>query len=122
MVLPSHRTKMVCTIGPASAQPEVLTAMMQAGMNVCRLNFAHGQFDGHAATIRLIRDTAAAIGHRISIYADLPGPKIRLGNLVGGQCTLERGAPVTLTTQNIEGTSRSVAGAIPGVGTVGRPR
>ncbi|RUQ29826.1 MAG: pyruvate kinase [Candidatus Competibacteraceae bacterium] len=105
MVLPSHRTKMVCTIGPASAQPEVLTAMMQAGMNVCRLNFAHGQFDGHAATIRLIRDTAAAIGHRISIYADLPGPKIRLGNLVGGQCTLERGAPVTLTTQNIEGTA-----------------
>lgn len=114
MVLPGAAPRWSAPLVQLQLQPEVLTAMMQAGMNVCRLNFAHGQFDGHAATIRLIRDTAAAIGHRISIYADLPGPKIRLGNLVGGQCTLERGAPVTLTTQNIEGTADRLPVRFPG--------
>ena len=105
MGLPHHRTKIVCTIGPASAKRETLQAMMQAGMNVCRLNFAHGDFDSHAANIRLIRETAEAIGHRISIYADLPGPKIRLGVIAGGKCTLDKGAGVTLTTAEVEGTT-----------------
>ena len=104
MPLPTHKTKIVCTIGPASAKPDVLAAMMKAGMNVCRLNFAHGDFDSHAATIRLIRETAKATGDRIAILADLPGPKIRLGTLCGGRLTLEKGAKVTLTTDDIEGT------------------
>ncbi len=104
MTLPTHRTKIVCTIGPASASAETLTRMMQAGMNVCRLNFAHGDFESHAATIRLIRETAEASGHRVAILGDLPGPKIRLGKLAGGRVVLEKGRSVTLTTAEVEGT------------------
>ena len=103
MALPQQRTKIVCTIGPASAKPEVLARMMRTGMNVCRLNFAHGDFASHAATIQLIRETARAIDHRIAILADLPGPKIRLGVLAGGEATLERGDAVVLTTAAVEG-------------------
>jgi pyruvate kinase len=106
MPLPTQHTKIVCTIGPASANRETLAQMMNAGMNICRLNFAHGDFDSHAANIRLIRETAAAVGHRISVYADLPGPKIRLGAVVGGQCVLEEGATVTLTTDDVDGTAK----------------
>ncbi|MCU0839110.1 MAG: pyruvate kinase [Rhodospirillales bacterium] len=99
-----QRTKIVCTIGPASANADILAAMMDAGMDVCRLNFAHGNFDSHAATIALIRKTAKETGHRISILADLPGPKIRLGELAGGAFSLETGADVVLTTADIVGT------------------
>lgn len=101
-----QHTKIVATIGPASTKPDVLAAMMDAGMDICRLNFAHGSFDSHREMIALIRATAKATGHRISILADLPGPKIRLGRLAGGQLRLEKGAEVVLTSAAIEGTAQ----------------
>ena len=92
------KTNIVCTIGPASRAPEVLDGMIEAGMNVARLNFAHGDFDEHKATIAGIRAAARATGRRVAILADLPGPKLRIGPLEhpvelvrGGKFTLEVG-------------------------------
>ncbi len=98
MTLPSHKTKIVCTIGPASASLETLTQMIRAGMNVCRLNFAHGDFESHGESIRLIRDAARAENTRVAILADLPGPKMRMGEIAGGQVTLDNGATVVLSS------------------------
>jgi pyruvate kinase len=81
MELPHHKTKLVCTIGPASESQGVMEQMIQAGMGVARLNFSHGAFSGHEAIIRKLRAAERATGHRITIMADLPGPKMRIGKL-----------------------------------------
>ena len=72
MDLPLHKTKIVCTIGPASASPEVMGKMIQAGMNIARLNFSHGDFDSHRKVVRNLRSAAGAAGKRIAIMADSP--------------------------------------------------
>ena len=81
MQLPAHRTKIVCTIGPASDAPPLLEQMMEAGMNVARINLAHGTQEEHEARITRIRRAAEKTGHRVAILADLPGPKLRIGTL-----------------------------------------
>lgn len=81
MKLPEQKTKIVVTIGPASESREVMAAMIQAGMNVARLNFSHGNFGGHKQVIDNLRALARAAGRRIAIMADLPSPKIRIGHL-----------------------------------------
>ncbi len=100
---PEHKTRIVATIGPASASVDTLQSMIRAGMSVCRLNFAHGDFDSHGATIAMIRAAAAATGRRVAILADMPGPKLRIGGLVEDCVILERGATVTLTTEDVIG-------------------
>jgi pyruvate kinase len=75
------RTKIVCTLGPASATREVLTGLMQTGMNVARINFSHGTHEQHAATIKLLRDIAAELKRPVAILGDLQGPRIRIGDL-----------------------------------------
>ena len=84
-------TKIVATIGPASQEPDVLTAMIVAGMDVARLNFAHGTRDQHAETAGLIREAAERAGREVAILGDLPGPKLRLGPVAGGVAELGRG-------------------------------
>jgi pyruvate kinase len=79
--LPAHKTKIVATIGPASESPEMLARLIRAGMNVARLNFSHGSPANHAEVIRRIRDAARETGRRVAIMADLPGPKMRLGEI-----------------------------------------
>ena len=81
MTLPPHKTKIVCTIGPASESPEVMEAMLRAGMNVARLNFSHGSFETHRNVIANLRHVAQKTGKRLAIMADLPGPKMRIGDL-----------------------------------------
>ncbi|HET6548385.1 MAG TPA: pyruvate kinase [Solirubrobacter sp.] len=76
-----RRTKIVATIGPASRDPEVLARMVEAGMDVARLNFSHGTADEHAETARLVRDAAGRAGRQVAILQDLPGPKLRIGKL-----------------------------------------
>src|SRR6185295_7092671 len=76
-----RRTKIVATIGPASRDPEVLPRMVEAGMDVARLNFSHGSADEHAETARLVRDAAGRAGRQVAILQDLPGPKLRIGKL-----------------------------------------
>ncbi|NJL19413.1 MAG: pyruvate kinase, partial [Bdellovibrionaceae bacterium] len=77
-MLAAHKTKIVATIGPASESPEMLERLIRAGLNVARLNFSHGDFQGHAARITRIRAAAQAAGRRVAILADSPA-QMRLG-------------------------------------------
>ena len=90
-----RRTKIVATIGPASRDPEVLVRMVDAGMDVARLNFSHGSAEEHAETVRLVRDAANRAGRSVAILQDLPGPKLRIGKLVDGIAELKPGDEVT---------------------------
>ena len=74
-----RRTKIVATLGPSSSSPEIFTAMVEAGLNVTRLNFSHGTHESHAALIKMIREKSQSLGTEIGILQDLSGPKIRLG-------------------------------------------
>lgn len=103
MNLPVCKTRIVCTIGPASASPEMLEKMIDAGMNVARLNFSHGEFAGHGAVIRMIRAAAARCGRRVAVFADLPGPKMRLGEIAGEPVELEAGRNFILTGRDESG-------------------
>jgi len=100
-----RRTRIVCTIGPASRDVVTLRKMVHAGMDVARLNFSHGTHAEHAAVIRAIRESESEWGHPVTIIQDLQGPKIRLGNFVGGRAMLMTGEPFTLTAEPVEGTA-----------------
>ena len=113
MPFPANKTKIVATIGPASDSPEVLHGLILAGMNVVRLNFSHGDFSGHAATIARVRAAAAAAGRRVAIMADLPGPKMRIGKFVEEPVQLSPGETFTLTTEDIAGTRQRVSVSFP---------
>ena len=107
--LPKNKTKLVCTIGPASDSPEMLEKMIKAGMNVARLNFSHGDFTSHGEVIQRIRAASKKTGKRVAILADLPGPKMRIGDLAEDFVTLERDARFTLTADDIIGTVERVS-------------
>jgi pyruvate kinase len=109
MALPPNKTKIVCTIGPASESPEVMERMILAGMNVARLNLSHGDFDSHKKVIENIRATAQAVGRRVAIMADLPGPKMRIGELAKEPIELKAGEPFTLTVGERVGDSTGVS-------------
>ena len=109
MPFPANKTKIVCTIGPASDSPEVLEKMIRAGMNIVRLNFSHGDFATHAKTIEKIRAASRATKKRVAIMADLPGPKIRIGKFEQEPIELEPDDPFTLTTENIIGNEKRVS-------------
>ncbi|MET0819153.1 MAG: pyruvate kinase, partial [Solirubrobacteraceae bacterium] len=90
-----RRTKIVATIGPASRDPEVLVQMIEAGMDVARLNFSHGSAEEHGETAQRVRDAANRAGRPVAILQDLPGPKLRIGKLAGGVAELKPGDDVT---------------------------
>ncbi len=90
-----RRTKIVATIGPASRDPEVLVRLVEAGMDVARLNFSHGSADEHAETARRVRDAANRAGRQVAILQDLPGPKLRIGVLREDVVELKPGEAVT---------------------------
>lgn len=92
------RTKIVCTIGPASARPGTLRTMMKSGLNVARLNFSHGTHQSHRDLIKLIRTTAAKLNLPVAILGDLQGPKIRLGDLPEAGVKLKKGQTVHFST------------------------
>jgi pyruvate kinase len=103
MQLRPHKTKITATVGPASASPAVIEAMIRAGMDVARLNFSHGSFDDHRRHIESLRAGARAAGRDVAILADLPGPKIRLGAIAGEPVELVVGQTFTLTTEEVMG-------------------
>ena len=76
-----RRTKIVATIGPACREPETLVRMVEAGLDVARLNFSHGTREEHAENVRRVRDAAGRVGRPVAILQDLPGPKLRIGPL-----------------------------------------
>ncbi len=91
-----RKTKIVCTLGPATNSREGIAALIEAGMDVARLNFSHGDREDHRTTIRLIREVSAEIGREVGILQDLCGPKIRLGELPPAGVQLETGQTVEL--------------------------
>ncbi len=97
------RTKIVCTIGPTSREPATLRRLMQAGMDVARLNFSHGDQPTHTETIERLRAAAAEVDKPVAILADLQGPKLRVGDMEGVGIPLLEGREVTLTTQDVIG-------------------
>jgi pyruvate kinase len=90
-----RRTKIVATIGPASRDPDVLVRMVEAGMDVARLNFSHGTAEEHADTAQLVRDAAGRAGRQVAILQDLPGPKLRIGPLADDIAELKPGDHLT---------------------------
>ncbi len=105
-----RRTKIVCTIGPASESEERLEQLMRAGMNVARLNFSHGTHEQHAIIIERVREISARLGCAVAILQDLQGPKIRTGALEGGKpVMLVDGAEVTITTRPVVGNARLIS-------------
>ncbi|MGD2011434.1 MAG: pyruvate kinase [Desulfobacterales bacterium] len=109
MSFPTNKTKIVCTIGPASDSPFILEQMILAGMTVARLNFSHGDFTSHKETIKKIRAASQAVGKRVAIMADLPGPKMRIGELAEEPIELETDEKFTLTTEDITGDKSRVS-------------
>ncbi len=98
-----RRTKIVATVGPASREPEVLRRLVEAGMDVARLNFAHGTYEQHAETADRIRQAAGAVGRQVAILQDLPGPKLRIGPLENDFAELGTGDHLTLTAGDGDG-------------------
>ena len=103
MPFPASKTKIVCTLGPASSSAEIMESMVNAGMNVARLNFSHGDFAGHQAAIETLRAASRRAGRRVAVMADLPGPKIRIGELAQEPIELRRDDDFILTTDKILG-------------------
>src|SRR6476620_9637394 len=101
-----RRTKIVATMGPASRDPEVLVRMIEAGMDVARLNFSHATPEEHAETAHRLRNAAGRAGRQVAILQDLPGPKLRIGPLTDGRVELKPGEKLTLLCgQTGEGTA-----------------
>ena len=96
---PEHKTKIVCTIGPASSTEEVLERLLKTGMNVARLNFAHGTLESHREVIKRIRKVSSKLNLPCMILGDLPGPKIRIGKLQKEPLYLTKGESIILTTK-----------------------
>ena len=105
-----RRTRIVCTIGPSSSSPHVLRAMVQAGMDVARLNFSHGDAETHRAAARAVREAADEAGRPVALLGDLQGPKIRTGPVEGTFQRLVRGRSVSLVGAPPSG--QGAAGAV----------
>ncbi len=110
-----RRTKIVCTIGPASSSDKMLEGLIRAGMNVARLNFSHGDHPSHRRVIRKIRQLERKLGKPVAILQDLPGPKIRIGAVAGDRVRLPTRRPFVLTTKKILGSDSAVSVSFPGL-------
>ena len=103
MKLPPHKTKVIATLGPASLKEKTIEGMVKAGMSVARLNFAHGDLDQHVKAIKLVRRVSERLNRPVAILGDLPGVKIRVGEIQNGSVVLRRWQTVTLTTRDVVG-------------------
>src|ERR1700750_515218 len=108
MNLAYNRTKIVATMGPASAKKDVLRAMIQAGVNICRLNFSHGKPQDHKAIVDTIREINDELKTNVGILADLQGPKIRIGLVKDGGIHLINGTRINITTQECIGDDNQI--------------
>ncbi len=98
-----RKTKIVATIGPASSSPAMLRRLVESGVDVCRLNFSHGDHDFYAGVIRTIRSIDRELGLHTAIMADLQGPKLRIGEMENGALELKEGAELVITTDPVKG-------------------
>ncbi len=93
----------MCTLGPATSTPERITALVEAGMDVARLNLSHGGYEDHEKVYRMVREASDSTGHGVGVLVDLQGPKIRLGRLASGPVELVAGQEFTVTTRDVPG-------------------
>ena len=98
-----RRAKIVCTLGPATSTPEKIRQLVDAGMNVARLNLSHGSYADHEAVYRMVRQASDDTGKAVGILVDLQGPKIRLGRFADGPVRVLKGAAFTITTRDVAG-------------------
>ena len=103
-----RKTKIICTIGPASENEETLTAMCLAGMNVARLNFSHGTHEEHRRKIDLIKAVREKLNLPIAIMLDTKGPEYRIGTFENGKITLAAGDTFAFTTEDVQGDQNRV--------------
>jgi len=108
-----RRTKIVCTIGPATRSPENLRLLVEAGMNVARLNFSHGSHEQHAQVITHLRTIAQELNTPLALLQDLSGPKVRVGGIAGEGVLLRPGAEITLTLDDVPGDEHRVSLPVP---------
>jgi pyruvate kinase len=106
-VLPG-KARIICTLGPASHDPAILRKMMEVGMDVARLNFSHGSYDDHAKLLENVREAAQEMDVPLCIMQDLQGPKIRVGDIVGGPVDLFAGKKLVITTDPCPGSAERV--------------
>src|SRR5580693_1903513 len=99
----SRRAKIVCTLGPASSSPVLLTALVAAGLDVARLNMSHGGRDAHQEVCQAVRDASDAAGHSVGVLVDLQGPRIRLGTFPAGPALLSAGQEFSITGEDVPG-------------------
>ncbi len=97
------KTKIICTIGPASENKETLIKLVKEGMNIARLNFSHGSYEEHGARIKLIREVSKELNTPIGILLDTKGPEIRLGDFIDGGCDFAKGDVVRIVKEEVEG-------------------
>src|SRR6478609_1522029 len=105
----NRRAKIVCTLGPATSSAEALANLVEAGMDVARMNFSHGDHADHAAVYKRVREASDASGRAVGILADLQGPKIRLGRFADGPVEWANGEQVAITTDDVPGTHDRVS-------------
>jgi len=105
----ARRAKIVCTLGPSTDSPERVRALVEAGMDVARLNFSHGEHAEHGRRFREVRQAAEAAGRNLAVLADLQGPKIRLGRFAEGKVEWRTGERVRITVEDIEGSHDRVS-------------
>src|ERR687886_994913 len=105
----SRRAKIVCTLGPATGSQEQVTALVESGMDVARLNFSHGAHTDHEKNYRMVREASDRTGHAVAVLADLQGPKIRLGTFADGPVHWQTGSRVCITVDDVEGTAERVS-------------
>ncbi|THE14739.1 pyruvate kinase [Bacillus timonensis] len=110
-----RKTKIVCTIGPASESIEKLVALANAGMNVARLNFSHGDFEEHGARIKNIREASKITGKNIAILLDTKGPEIRTNTMENGAIELVEGSNITISMEEVVGTPEKFSITYPGL-------
>src|SRR5690348_10747540 len=103
-----NRTKVIATLGPATSSEEVLTKIIEAGVDICRLNFSHGKHEDLVPVIKIIRDINEKYNMHVCLLADLQGPKLRIGEMANGKEEWNPGDRVTFTTEKVAGTKDRV--------------
>ena len=111
--MPLQKTKILCTLGPASETFEQISALAEAGMSLARINFSHGTYEQHAAKLEAVKKLNETRHSPIAVITDLSGPKLRIGMIPEGPIMLEDGATLVLTKEQVDGTAECLSVSLP---------